>query len=93
MRNKLCSRLIADKAQSLLRCKGKKAKPALLAMLFVVASSALYGLPPLIVTSLTDRGVHDSNIMFYKGGTCGGRACGCFADDSPTQITPFAYPS
>ena len=36
-------------------------------MLFVVASSALYGLPPLIVTSLTDRGAHDSNIMFYKG--------------------------
>ena len=59
--------LIADKAQSLLRRKGKKAKPALLGMLFVVASSTLYGLSPLIVTSLTDRGAHDSNIMFYKG--------------------------
>lgn len=67
MRNKLCSRLFADKAQSLFRCKGKQAKPALLGMLFVVASSALYGLSPLIVTSLTDCGAHYSNIMFYKG--------------------------
>ena len=59
--------LIADKAQPLYRRKGKQAKPALLGMLFFAASSALYGLSPLIVTSLTGCGAHDSNIMFYKG--------------------------
>lgn len=42
-------------------------KQRLMGLLFVMASSALYGLSPLIVTSLTECGAHYSNIMFFKG--------------------------
>lgn len=37
-------------------------------LLFVMASSALYGISPLVVTSLVECGVHYSSVMFFKGG-------------------------
>jgi len=36
--------------------------------LLVMAASALYGLSPLFITSLSENGAHFSNVMFYKGG-------------------------
>ena len=43
-------------------------KERVLGLLFVMASSALYGLSPLVVTSLTECGAHYSSIMLFKGG-------------------------
>ena len=36
--------------------------------LLVMAASALYGLSPLFITSLSANGAHFSNVMFFKGG-------------------------
>lgn len=36
--------------------------------LLVMAASALYGLSPLFITSLSENGAHFSNVMFFKGG-------------------------